>query len=345
MENKAQVRIMVTCYNYGKYIADCLDGILMQKCNFPYEVVVFDDVSTDNSWEIIQTYKEKYGDKIIAIRPEKNTYQNGDACGGLIEIGKMEPTKYIAFCEGDDYWTNPDKLQKQYDMLEQNPNCALCVCDVELYDVYNNRKMGMAPYGYNPAWSRDEIINRILTYQISFRENSIFGRATELNKENFSDEFWNYWACDLTKLLYFLKLGDLAYIPENMTRKRVNNQGSISFTSNVGQDIIDWQMKEYEEDISWIRYYDKLTKQKYHDMVRYYIAFREIKLYYLHKGQLQENRWVSNMNGKMYPNALMRKINQFYVKTIRMKYRNNESDFVKVSSRWMEREWERLQKK
>lgn len=340
-----EVQVMVTCYNYGKYIADCLDGIFMQKCSFKYKVVVFDDASKDDSWEIIQTYQKKYSDRMIAYRPDQNTYQNGETNGGLIEIGLLPRTKYIAFCEGDDYWTSPDKLQKQYDAMEKHPECSICVCDVELYDVFNDRKIGMAPEGYKSSWSRDEIITRILTYQLSFRENSIFGRAETIYKENFSDKFWNYWACDLTKILHFLLHGDLLYIPENMTRKRVNNKGSISYTSNVGQDIIRWQIKEYEEDIAWIINFDEITNHNYSDMVNYYITFRKIKLYYLQKNELEKNRLVSNLNGKMYENKLLRKINKIYAQMVRNRYQDDECGFVKVSSKWMEKEWNRLQKK
>ncbi len=333
-----EVQVMVTCYNYGKYISDCLDGIFMQKCNFPFKVVVFDDASKDDSWKVIQTYQKKYCDRMIAFRAVENTYQNGETNGGLIEVGLLPRTKYIAFCEGDDYWTDPEKLQRQYDALESHPECSLCVCDVELYDVFNDRRIGMAPEGYKSFWSRDEIITRILTYRLSFRENSIFGRAESLYGENFSDGFWNYWACDLTKLLHFLLHGELIHISRNMTRKRVNNKGSISYTSNVGKDIIRWQIKEYEEDIAWIRNFDEITDHKYSDMVGYYIAFREIKLYYLNRGELEKNRLVSNMNGKMHENALCRKANKIYTRMVRNRYQDDEYGFVKVSRRWMERE-------
>ena len=345
MENKAQVRVLVISYNHGNYLRQCLDGIFMQKCNFPFEVVVFDDISTDDSWEIIQEYKRQYGNQMVAIQPESNTYQQGEYCGSLIEIGKMQPTKYIAFCEGDDYWTDPYKLQRQYDILEKNPSCSICVCDVELYDVINNCCIGMAPANYNESCSADELINKVLSYQVSFRLNGFLGRAEELQKENYSDKFWNYWAVDLSLLIYYLLRGDLVYLPENMATKRVNNQGSVSYTSNQGRNIIKWQIREYEEDIEWINNFDNLTQQRYHKMVAYYIAFRKIKLYYLYKGQLDENRWVSNLNGKMFRKGFARRINQIYVNRICSKYCNDTEKYIEISSNWMEKEWKRLQKK
>jgi hypothetical protein len=130
-----------------------------------------------------------------------------------------------------------------------------------------------------------------------------------------------------------------------MTRKRVNNKGSISYTSNVGKDIIRWQIREYEEDIAWIKNFDEITDHKYSDMVGYYVAFRKIKLYYLNMGELEKNRLVSNMNGKMYENALCRKVNKIYTRMVRKRYQDDECGFVRVSRKWMEKELGRVTEK
>ena len=118
------VDISCTVYNHGKYLREALNGMLMQETNFPYKIIIHDDASTDDSSVIIREYQAKYPDKITAVIEEENLYQNGKSI-----ISKMIPyytAKYIASCEGDDYWIDKNKLQKQVDYLEKNPDCIAC---------------------------------------------------------------------------------------------------------------------------------------------------------------------------------------------------------------------------
>lgn len=344
METDVQVRVLLTCYNYGTYVAQSIESILAQECSFAYEIFIFDDASTDHSWSVIQEYQSRYPDKITAYRPEKNTYQNGLRCGGMAEVAKLPPVRYIAFLEGDDYWSDPHKLQKQYDALESHPECAFCVCDAELYDVVRECRIGMAPSGFDGTWTKDEVIAGLLTQQLSFRENTFFGRADRLQEEDFYAPFWGYWGIDLTKILYFLSLGELYYLPENLTTKRVNNQGTVSDkASQTGQEVIDWKIRHYTEDIEWIRHYDVQTGQRYHDVIRSYIAFRQIKLYYLRRGMLEENRLVSAINGKMYRKSFLRKLNRAYLTIMKKRYGADRKKYAAASAGWMEKEWKKLE--
>ena len=113
------VSVCVITYNHGKYIRQCLDGILMQEVTFPYEILIHDDASPDNTAEIIREYEIKYPEIIKPIYQTVNQYSQG------IDVGKYNferaVGKYIALCEGDDYWTDPKKLQMQVDFLEKHP--------------------------------------------------------------------------------------------------------------------------------------------------------------------------------------------------------------------------------
>lgn len=117
------VSVFVMVYNHEKYLEECLDGILMQQCNFSFNIIVGEDCSTDNSRELLLSYRNKYPGKFKLLLHEKNigAVENQNAvfaaCTG----------KYIALCEGDDYWTDPLKLQKQVDLLEKNIDCSMCV--------------------------------------------------------------------------------------------------------------------------------------------------------------------------------------------------------------------------
>ena len=129
MTNNMQPIITVWCltYNQKRFIRDALDGFVMQKVNFIFEVIVHDDCSTDGTTEIIQEYAMKYPKIIKPMVETENQWQKG----GLKHIihlmnEKHRRGKYIAFCEGDDYWTDPNKLQKQVDFLENNPGYSMC---------------------------------------------------------------------------------------------------------------------------------------------------------------------------------------------------------------------------
>lgn len=117
------VSIRCTAYNHEKYIRDCLEGFIMQKTNFRFEAIVHDDASTDRTADIIREYATKYPDIIKPIYETENQYSKKD--GTLTQIlDKACTGKYIAMCEGDDYWIDPLKLQKQVDFLESHPNCS-----------------------------------------------------------------------------------------------------------------------------------------------------------------------------------------------------------------------------
>lgn len=120
-----KVSIICTAYNHHDFIRDALDGFVMQKTDFPFEVIVHDDASTDGTADIIREYAEKYPDIIKPIFQKENQFSKG------VKIGKtfMWPQihgEYVAMNEGDDYWTDPYKLQKQVDFMDAHPDFAVC---------------------------------------------------------------------------------------------------------------------------------------------------------------------------------------------------------------------------
>lgn len=126
---KTLLSIKCTVYNHEPYLRQCLDGFVMQKTNFPFEAIVHDDASTDKSADIILEYAEKYPNIIKPIFEEENLYSKDKRIiHQKIDAAMSSSSKYIALCEGDDYWTDPHKLQKQVDFLEAHPECTM-VCN------------------------------------------------------------------------------------------------------------------------------------------------------------------------------------------------------------------------
>ncbi len=123
------VSVQMITYNQARFITQAVEGVLQQKTTFPIEVVIGEDCSIDGTREIVLAFKEKYPDMIRVITSEtnvgmkENTLRTIRACRG----------KYIAFCEGDDYWHRMDKLQKQVDYLEAHPECGMVFADCHVY--------------------------------------------------------------------------------------------------------------------------------------------------------------------------------------------------------------------
>jgi len=132
-------KVTVACitYNHAPYIMRCLEGIFMQVCDFDFEVIIHDDLSLDGTQDIIKEYVRPYKDKVRLIFQEVNQYSQGKK--PLIDfILPLARGKYIAFCEGDDYWTDPQKLQKQVDFLEQHKELSFCSHNINRIDGKGN---------------------------------------------------------------------------------------------------------------------------------------------------------------------------------------------------------------
>ena len=126
------VSICSITYNHERFISQALDSFLMQITDFPFEVIVRDDCSTDQTAAIIKQYHERFPNIIKPIFETENQYAKGQR---PMPIAVQQATgKYIAMCEGDDYWTDPLKLQKQVDFLDANPSYAIGYHDVKIID-------------------------------------------------------------------------------------------------------------------------------------------------------------------------------------------------------------------
>jgi glycosyltransferase involved in cell wall biosynthesis len=123
------VSIACITYNQENFIKDAIEGFLMQKTTFPIEIIINDDASTDNTAEILRDYADKHPNLIIPIFQKENQYSKGFN-PGVEFVFPLCKGKYIALCEGDDYWTDPYKLQKQVDFLEANNDYTICFHEV-----------------------------------------------------------------------------------------------------------------------------------------------------------------------------------------------------------------------
>jgi len=216
------VSVFMMTYNHERYISQALDSILSQKVLFDYEVVLGDDCSIDGTKEIVLSYKDKYPDKIKLLLHKKNI----GAAKNQIEVFNNCSGKYIAICEGDDYWTDPYKLQKQISFLEERNDCNISFHNysiVDRNDVYVSN--GHTLY-YKDILGLDDIINGLFpkTCTVVFRRSAI--ERIDLAEVPFLNDIV-LWVLILLDGSYAMKLND------NMACYRIHENGVWSLQSRA----------------------------------------------------------------------------------------------------------------
>ncbi|MBN2785663.1 MAG: glycosyltransferase [Pontiellaceae bacterium] len=138
MEKAPEVSVNLITYNHAPYIRECLDSLLAQETTFAYEICVGEDESTDGTRDICREYVNRYPGRIrLELRSQKSPGREAYASQGVynyIETTRMCRGKYVALCDGDDIWSDPLKLQKQYDVMEKDPSVALVYSDYDQLD-------------------------------------------------------------------------------------------------------------------------------------------------------------------------------------------------------------------
>lgn len=265
---KNDILVSVCCitYNQENYIRDALDGFLKQKVNFNYEIIVHDDASTDNTPKILKEYEEKYPNKIKVLYEEENQFRKGKKVGVLTYSNAKG--KYVAICEGDDYWIDENKLQLQVDYMEKNPECSLIFHNAKIIDMYNNKEEIFVPYtkyakqhlkkdgNYNVG--ELELLGFIPTASFMFKKE---------NLEKIPDWFEKCYVGDWPLKLIMTSFGYAHYIDKVMSVYRRNANGSMT-VSNVKRENedIEGKLEILRKKEFFINHIDDFTKHKYHDI-------------------------------------------------------------------------------
>lgn len=156
---KIVVSVVCTAYNHEKYIRDALEGFVSQQTNYAYKVFVHDDASTDGTADIIREYEQKYPQLIEGIYQHENQYSQGIKIFKTFVFPRIN-SEYIALCEGDDYWIDPLKLQKQVDALELHPEINICATGAICVDSSTKKQIGkISPSKNNTILSVADVIN------------------------------------------------------------------------------------------------------------------------------------------------------------------------------------------
>lgn len=190
MDDTPFLSVCLITYNHARFIRQAIDGVLMQKINFPIELIIADDFSTDGTRNILNEYKQKHPDLIRLILQEKNV----GAARNWFDLLASPAGNYIAYFEGDDYWTDTNKLQKQVDFLESNPDFSVCFTNASsCLETNNSEELPLKTLF--PVNRPDEVILQ----KDLLRENQLITVTTVFRKHYRSLPDW---------LFYEAKFGD-----------------------------------------------------------------------------------------------------------------------------------------
>ena len=256
--NEPLVSVICNTYNHGPYIRQTLEGIMMQKTDFPYEVLVHDDASTDNTADIIREYEKKYPESIKPICQTENQRSRMVKIDKTFQFPRAKGC-YLAYCEGDDYWTDPNKLQRQYDALEAHPELDMCAhSSTRLYP--DGREILICDYKEPTVISAEEMI---LGGGLSINTCSLMLRKSIIEK---GYRFYNFWGYDYSlKILGSLR-GGILCLPYNMATYRFMS-GPDAWTSRVLKD----SKKESEHTrkrLQLLDYLDEDTEYRYTEAIQ-----------------------------------------------------------------------------
>ncbi len=255
-----QVSVICNTYNHAAYIRDALEGFVNQKTNFRYEVLIHDDASTDGTADIIREYEVKYPDLIKPIYQTENQYTKGVKISWTFQFHRVTG-KYVAFCEGDGYWTDLNKLQKQYDVMESHPEIDICAHRMGRVSGRTGERIGFqGPGDQTKLFNQKQVIRGEGGFVAT---SSLFCRS-ELLKEQ--PEFRKILSLDYTMQIYGSLRGGMMYLGESMGECRVCTPGSwTERTRKVYKTKKAFNVKLKKMLIQL----NKETKHKYWDAICY----------------------------------------------------------------------------
>ena len=239
------VSVVCPTYNHEKYIRQALEGFAMQQCNFPVEVIVHDDASTDNTAVVIQEYAAGHP-FIRAILQTENQRSKGIRIIGNL-IRREAKGKYIALCDGDDYWTDPLKLQKQVDFLEANPDYGLVYTKAKYYNQKQNKFTGYIG-SYCDSFENLLLRNVVPTLTVVLRRNLYLEYFNEIKPHK---QKWSFG--DLPAWLWFANNSKIRYqnyvtsvyraLPESLSHS--DDSEKLERFSRSHMSIIEYFIERY----------------------------------------------------------------------------------------------------
>lgn len=268
---KPLVSVYCLAYNHEKYIKDALEGFVHQETNFPYEVIVHDDASTDQTKSIIMEYAAKYPNVIVPIFQTENQYSMGVNIYHKYILPHLHG-KYIASCEGDDYWCDNRKLQKQVEWLENHPEYSLCVHNTKIVNCINNQE-GLIN-------SEDKDRNISIAEIIEWK-----GKAFQTSSYMYRVEYAQVPSAfsipgigDYSKAMYLATCGKVRYLGDVMSVYRYLTSGSWSIKMYKATGEKDKSIEHWCNRIAMLKRVNEYTDGQYSAVINHTIQRNEFNI-------------------------------------------------------------------
>lgn len=282
MIKRPLVSIVCLTFNHEEYLEQCLESFFLQEVEFQIEILIHDDASTDGTVDIIDRYKEKYPNVIKPILQTENQFSQGKGFVGLGLCFDLAVGKYIAYCEGDDYWIDSLKLKKQVEFLEANKKFHVCTHDTEIRDSIGSKKNGVlfSKLLYNIFLKEPK---QVYTLQDTFTGNIFHISSIMFRNEEVNFPIWvnRFSACDMVLFMLLAKRGDIYYMKDIMSVYRSNLNSVTRTRKEYSSQILFFRMS-----LNIVRLMNRHFDREYQNAMyqiisRYYV---ELALVYLRKG-------------------------------------------------------------
>ncbi len=276
MSTAPLVSILCATYNQKDYIAKCIEGFLMQKVNFPIEIIIHDDASTDGTADIIRKYESENPNVIKGIYQSENQYSKKVNIWKTFIRPKAKGS-FFADCEGDDYWSDPQKLQKQVDFLKQHPDYSACVHRCKKFNCQTNSFEESFPI---ESKERDYSVAEIIS-----GGGGMFGSNTVVYRTKidpfYAESFWKLSPVgDFPQMLALAHTGKIHYFPEEMSVYRVFAKGSWSSRTMIGSEAYKRRNTHISKMRESLKAFDEYTDKKYTDVIQEKIDLNDFNLYW-----------------------------------------------------------------
>lgn len=283
--NSPQVSVACVVYNQEKYIKDCLDSLVCQITDFDYEIIVHDDASTDATPDIIRQYEKKYPKLIKPVYEEENLYSKDP--GKLRDLVYSKMTgKYFAFVEGDDYWCDNRKLQKQFDALERHKDCTMCAHKTariredgsQIHSIIGTNR-------FSPGRiSGDAYIKGYFTDGEAFQTSSYFIKRDIILSMPLSIRN-AFYVGDIPMLLWSMVNGNMYYIDSVSSCYRVMSENSTNQALRNKEYAVMRLRKSIEGNMA----FDQLTGHKYWEYMKHEVMIKKAQVYFADRKLLPES--------------------------------------------------------
>ena len=279
VSDEIMVSVFCLAYNHERFIRKTLDGFIMQRTSFPFEVLIHDDASTDKTAEVIREYEEKYPDIIKPVYQKENQYSKpGHPNIIATHLFPRAKGKYFAWCEGDDYWIDPFKLQRQIDIMESHPECSACLSKVERI-TYEGKPKGE----FIPVFNKEDGVihgKDFVNYVLDPAPMNVFpiqisGLVAQKTVYcEYCNKLPSFVNCspvgDIPLALYLGMKGDIYYIHDVMSHYRTGNPYSFIGRTHSKREK---SAQHYERKAIFYESFDQYTNYEYHEHAEKAVAY------------------------------------------------------------------------